>query len=413
MTWLNGAMPGSRWVRPDPRRVVITGLGILTGPCVGKEQYWSALTTDAPESTHRKIIGFNPRDWLDRRHAQRTALFSQIAIAAGLQAYEDAGSPTDDKDAIAVVLGAGNGGAGTLIQGYLDFQRGGREAVSLLNGVISMSNAASANLAFALGSRGPTYSLSSGCTSGTHAVTDAFRMVRDGLADVAYCGGSEAGLLTDSPLTDPMTATLLNLRVHTEEDVARPFDLDRQGFVFSEGAGVVRLETLDAALRRRAHIYAEVLGGANTVDGYDLIQPSPRGEGLGRCMRLALAEAGVDRSEVGHINCHGTGTKHNDQAESDAAIDLFGPDGPALTSTKAVTGHPGAGAGGLEAVALALSIERSLIPQTQWCLDLDPEITADIVRGDAPRPWRPGIGLSNSVGLGGQNGTVVMGPAPD
>ena len=387
---------------------MITGLGILTGPCVGKDDYWSALTTDHPGPTHRRVEGFNARDWLDRRHAQRTALFSQLAVAAGRQAHQDAGSPDDDRDTIAVVLGTGNGGAGTLIQGYLDFQRGGREAVSLLNGVISMSNAGSANLAFALGSRGVTYSVSSGCTSGTHAVADAFRLVRDGLAEVAYGGGSEAGLMTDQPATDPITATLLNLRVHTEEDVARPFDLNRQGFVFSEGAGVVRLETLDAALRRQAHIYAEVLGGANTVDGYDLIQPSPRGEGLRRCMTLALREAGVDSSEVGHINCHGTGTKHNDQAESDAAFDLFGLPGPALNSTKAVTGHPGAAAGGVEAVALALTIDKGLIPQTQWSLTPDPEITADIVRGTEPRPWEPTVALSNSVGLGGQNGTLVL-----
>ena len=193
--------------------------------------------------------------------------------------------------------------------------------------------------------------------------------------------------------------------------MSRPFDIDRQGFILSEGAGVLRLETLDAARARGAHIYAEVLGGANTVDGYDLIQPAPRGEGVRRCMVLALREAGVDATAVRHINTHGTATRHNDQAESDAAVDLFGADGPALNSTKAVTGHPGAAAGGLEAVALALTIERRLIPPTQWCLHLDPEITADIVRG-APRPWEPGIALSNSLGLGGQNGTVVMGPAP-
>ena len=157
---------------------------------------------------------------------------------------------------------------------------------------------------------------------------------------------------------------------------------------------------------------AEVLGGASTVDAYDLIQPAPRGEGLARCMRLAMAEAGVEPHEVGHLNCHGTGTKHNDQAESDAAVDVFGVPTPALTSTKAVTGHPGPAAGGLEAAALALSIHRGLIPQTQWCAELDPEIEADVVVGSSPRPWTPGIGISNSLGLGGMNGSVVMGPAP-
>ncbi|WP_426571824.1 beta-ketoacyl-[acyl-carrier-protein] synthase family protein [Aquihabitans sp. McL0605] len=398
---------------PAPyRRVVVTGLGVLSGPCVGHQDFWAALTTDAPGPTHRKLVGFEPRRWLDRRAVQRTDLFSQVAVAAAKLAFEDAGSPVDDPEGVAVIMGTGNGGAGSLIQAYLDFQEHGRAGVNLLTGVMSMSNAGSANIAFQLGSRGTTYSLASGCASGTHAVGDAFRMVRDGRADVAYCGGAEAAVSGDTPDDDPMASSLLNLRVHTEEPMSRPFDLKRQGFVLSEGAGVLRLETLDAARARGAHIYAEVLGGANTVDGYDLIQPSPRGEGLGRAMRLALREAGADPGEVGHINCHGTGTKHNDQAESDAAVDLFGPDGPALTSTKAVTGHPGAAAGGLEAIALALSIDKALIPQTQWWSTPDPEITADVVVGSAPRPWEPGLGISNSVGLGGQNGTVVMGPAP-
>lgn len=394
------------------RRVVVTGMGVLTGPCVGVDAYWDALTTAMPGPTHRTLVDFEPRTWLHRRVVQRTDRFAQVAVAAAQLAFDDAGAPDDDPDEIAVVLGTGNGGTTSLIDAYLAFQREGRAGVNLLTGVMSMSNAGSANVAFHLGARGATYSVASGCASGTHAVGDAFRMVRDGRADVAYCGGAESAVTGASPAEDPMAASLLNLRVHTEEAVARPFDLDRQGFVLAEGAGVLRLEALDAAVARGARIYAEVLGGANTVDGYDMIHPSPRGVGLARCMRLALREAGVEPAQVRHINCHGTATKHNDQAESDAAMDLFGPDGPALTSTKAVTGHPGAAAGGLEAVALALAIHRGLMPQTQWWATPDPEIEADIVTGSAPRPWQPGIGLSNSVGLGGQNGTVVMGPAP-
>jgi 3-oxoacyl-[acyl-carrier-protein] synthase II len=397
---------------PTARRVVVTGMGVLSGPCVGIGPYWDALTTASPGPTHRKLVDFEPRRWLHRRVVQRTDRFAQVAVAAAQLAFEDAGSPDDDPDEVAVVLGTGNGGTASLIEAYLAFQEHGRAGVNLLTGVMSMSNAGSANVAFHLGARGATYSVASGCASGTHAVGDAFRMVRDGRADVAYCGGAEASVSGDTPNDDPMAASLLNLRVHTEEAVARPFDLHRQGFVLAEGAGVLRLETLDAALARGAHIYAEVLGGANTVDGHDMIHPSPRGVGLARCMRLALREARVEPGEVRHINCHGTATKHNDQAESDAAMDLFGAGGPALTSTKAVTGHPGAAAGGLEAIALALSIDKGLMPQTQWWSTPDPEIEADIVTGTEPRPWTPGIGLSNSVGLGGQNGTVVMGPAP-
>lgn len=392
--------------------MVVTGVGVLSGPCQTPDRFWDALTTSDPGPTHRRIADFDPRRWLDRRAAQRTDLFAQVAVAAAVMAHADAGSPAgDDPEGVAVVMGTGNGGANTLVQAYRDFEARGRAGVNLLTGVMTMSNANSANVAFHLGAKGVTYSVASGCVSGTHAVADAFRLVRDGRAEVAYCGGAEAGLLGDDAEGDPMAASLLNLRVHTPEAMSRPFDVHRQGFVLSEGAAVLRLETLEAAEARGARCYAEVLGGANTVDAYDLIQPAPRGEGLARCVRLALREAGVTPDQVGQINCHGTGTLHNDLAESQAAVDVFGPRTPPLTSTKAVTGHPGPAAGGIEAVALALSIHRGLIPQTQWCTELDPDIEADVVVG-APRPWTPGIGLSNSVGLGGMNGTLVMGPAP-
>lgn len=388
---------------------MVTGVGVLTGPCVGADQFWQALITPDPAPTFRRIEDFEPRRWLDRRLAQRTDRFAQVGVAAAMLARADAGDPVDDLDEVAVVMGTGNGGVPALIRAYDDHRRDGRGGVDLLTGVLSMSSAGSAAIAFALGTRGITYSVASGCTSGTHAVADGYRLVRDGRASVAYCGGAEAGLVGEVPLDDPMSAALLNLRVHTDEQRSRPFDRDRQGFVLAEGAGVLRLEARDAAAERGTRAYAEVLGGANTVDGYDLIQPAPRGEGLARCMRLALREASVDPAEVGEINCHGTGTRHNDQAESDAAMDVFGRPGPALTSTKAVTGHAGAGAGGIEAVALALSIERRIIPPVQGWAAADPAIEADVVV-EGPRPWVPGIAISNSVGLGGQNGTVVLGP---
>lgn len=394
-----------------PRRVVVTGIGVLSGACVGADEYWDALVAEGERPTHRRIEGFEPRRWLDRRAAQRTDLFAQVAVAAAKLAHADAGEPVDDPEAVGVVLGTGNGGARTLVQAYLDHAAGGRANVNLLTGVMTMSNAGAANAAFHLGAKGAVYGVASGCTSGTHAVVDAFRMVRDGRADVAYAGGAEAGLTGERPDDDPMACSLLNLRVHTEEPTARPFDVERQGFVLSEAGAVLRLEALDAARARGVRIYAELLGGANTVDAHDLIHPAPRGEGLARCIRLALREAGVDPAEVGQINAHGTGTHHNDLAESESALDVFGAPGPAMTSTKGVTGHPGPAAGGLEAAALALSIERGLIPPAQGCREVDPAIEADIVVG-APRPWTPGIGLSNSVGLGGQNGTVVMGPPP-
>jgi 3-oxoacyl-[acyl-carrier-protein] synthase II len=394
------------------RRVVVTGLGVLSGPCVGHEELWAALVAPDPSGTHRRIVGFDARQWLDRRRVRRTGLFAQIAVAAARLAHDDAGAPTgDDPERTAVVMGVGAGNPGTAFDNQLAFEQRGREGVDLLTGVLTMVNAGSANIAFDLGTKGPTFSMASGCASGTHAVGEGFHLLRDGRADVAYVGGSEAALLDDDVDADFMAAGLLNLRVHTEEAVGRPFDRDRQGFVFADGAAVLRLETLEGARARGAHIYAELLGGANTVDAHDMIQPAPRGEGLRRCMAVALAQSGVELAAVGQINAHGTGTLHNDQAEVEAAIDLFGPNPPPITGTKGVTGHPGAASGAMEALITALSIERRLIPPVAHTVVPDPALAVDIVRGE-PRPWTPGVAISNSLGLGGQNGSVVLGPAP-
>ncbi|WP_421118976.1 beta-ketoacyl-[acyl-carrier-protein] synthase family protein [Aquihabitans daechungensis] len=392
--------------------MVITGLGALSGPCAGADALWDALTSPTPGPTHRRLVGFDPRTWLDRRAAQRTSRFSQAAVAAYVMARDDAGAFDDDPEAVGIVMALGSGAIHEIVAAHQVAQEQGPDAVSLLHGVVTMTNAAAANVAFTAGAKGPTYALASGCASGTHAVADALHVIRSGRADVVWCGGSETALQRDEGVVDPLVASLRNLRVHTPEDVSRPFDVERQGFVLSEGAAVLRLERLDAARARGARIYAEVLGGANTIDAYDMAQPAPRGEGLQRCMRLALRDAQVEPGDVGHINTHGTGTHFNDQAESEASEDVFGLPGPAHTSTKAITGHPGAAAGALEAVAVALAVHRRLIPQTQWSVEPDTSLTLDVVRGE-PRPWAPGIALSNSVGLGGQNGTIALGPAPD
>lgn len=392
----------------ERRRVVVTGLGALNGPCVGAEELWEAVVAAEPAPTHREVVGFEPRRWLDRRTAQRTDPFAQIAIVAARLAHDDAGSPDDEPERVAVVLGADKGGVhsfGAAVAGYLE---GGPAAVGTLTALLSITNAAAASVALDRGALGTTHAVSSGCTSGTHAIVDGFRLVRDGLADVAFVGGSDASA-GDDVTGRLMDAALRNLRVHTDEDVGRPFDAERSGFIHASGAAVLRLETLEAAEGRGARIYAEVLGGANTVDGHDMIHPAPGGAGLVRSMRLALAEAECEPGEVGFVNCHGSGTRANDQAESDALEAVFGRPGPAVTSTKAVTGHTAAAAGAIEGLLTVLSIHTGLLPQVQWCRRVDPLITADVVTGDSPRPWEPGVALSNSLGLGGQNGTVVFG----
>ncbi len=390
---------------------MVTGVGVLTGAAVGKDEFWDALVAPDPGPTHRKLVDFTPRRWMDRRQVQRTDRYAQAAVGAAMLCHEDAGSPTIDPERTAVVLGTGNGGTITIIEEALRFEAEGRRAVSLLAGVKMMSNASAANVAYRLGTRGQVYGVAGGCASGTHAVIDAARLIRWGEADVVYTGGAEAALMADDPADDPIPAGLIELRVHTTDERCRPFDAERSGFVLSEGAAVLRLESLAAAQARGAHVVAEVLGGANTVDGFDLITPAPRGEGLQRAYRLALEQAGRSPQEVAMVNVHGTATASNDQAENDAIADVFGSPGPAVVSTKAVTGHPGAAAGALEVVATVLSIERCLVPPTQNLRRLDPAITVDVVR-DGPRPWRPGLAISNSLGLGGQNGAVVLGPPP-
>lgn len=391
--------------------MVVTGIGAFVGPVTDAASLWAALMQDPPPETFQKVSGFEPRDWFDRRQAQRTGRFSQLAVAAALTARADADDPVDVAEAVGVVMGSSQGDVPGLLTAAEAFRTGGRRAMAVNFGVITMTNAGSANTAFSLGAKGSTSSISSGCASGTHAVIEAYRLVKSGQADVAYGGGSEASMTTGDPDTDLTAAGLANLRVLTAEKVARPFDLGRSGFVFAEGAAVLRLELLDHARERGVRQYAEVLGGANTVDGHDLVHPAPRGTGVQRAMRLALREAGATPGDVGHVNCHGTGTRANDQAESDAVVDVFGRPGPPVTATKAVTGHPGAASGALEAAILALSVHHRLIPPTRWSVEPDPAIEADVVRG-APRPWSPGIGLSTSVGLGGQNGVLAMGPPP-
>jgi 3-oxoacyl-[acyl-carrier-protein] synthase II len=346
---------------------------------------------------------------MDRRQVQRTDRYAQAGVAAAALCHEDAGSPDIDPERTSVVLGTGNGGTITIIEEALRFSKEGRSGVSLLAGVKMMSNASAANVAYLLGVKGEVVGVAGGCASGTHSIMEAARLVQLGISDVVYTGAAEAALMADDPLEDPIPAGLIELRVHTDQAIARPFDRNRAGFVLSEGAAVLRLETLSAARARGARIYAEVLGGSNTADAFDLITPAPRGEGLQRAFRNALAQAGREPSEVKQVNVHGTATLSNDQAENDAITDVFGSPGPAVTSTKAVTGHPGAAAGSLEAVATILSIERKLIPPTQHLEELDPAITVDVVEG-APRPWEPGLAFSDSLGLGGQNGTVLLGP---
>lgn len=391
------------------RRVVITGIGALTGPAVGADAYWSALLDPPLPATHRRLLSFDPREWMDRRQARRSDRFAQVAVAAGCLAHDDAGAPDVSPDETAVVMGTCVAGLLTTMTEADHLRTGGALAVSPLFGVSFMNNANAAGIAYRLGCRGPAFAVASGCASGTHAIGEAALLVATGRAEVAYAGGSEASLTSDDPRHDLVPAALMNLRVHTTAAVSRPFDRERDGFVYAEGAAVLRLETLDAALARDARIYAEICGYGNTIDAADLIAPEPSGDGLVRAMRQALAGADAAPDEVGFVNAHGTGTIANDLAEASALHAVFGAPGPPINSFKAVTGHSGAGAGALEAAGVALSIHHARIPPTAWVREVDSSLGLDVVVGEA-RSWEPRLSLSNSLSLGGQNGSLALRP---
>ncbi|MFN8039924.1 MAG: beta-ketoacyl-[acyl-carrier-protein] synthase family protein [Acidimicrobiales bacterium] len=398
----------------NARRAVVTGIGVLSGAAVGADAFWAALLEPAPEQTARRLVDFDPKAWLERRLRRHTDPFAQLAAAAADLARRDADLDTTDPERTAVVLGTGNGSAGTAIREYLAYEELGPAGVSPLLGVLTMSNAAASVVALLHQARGTTQAISSGCASGTHAVGEAARLIKHGYADVVFTGAAESFYAAGRDeqaqhISGAMLAGLTNLRVLTRDAVSRPFDVDRDGFVPADGACVLVLEDLDRARARGARIYAEVCGYGNTNDAGDLIAPAADGDGVRRAMELAIAEAGAEPGDVGFVNTHGTATVSNDQAEATAIAKLFGSPGPAVNSIKGTTGHSGPAAGALEAGAVALAIHHRLLPPTGGLRTLDPDITVDVVQG-APRPWEPRLSLSTSLGLGGHNGAVALRP---
>ncbi|HEX6393143.1 MAG TPA: beta-ketoacyl-ACP synthase II [Acidimicrobiales bacterium] len=387
------------------RRVVVTGVGVVA-PCgVGRDAFWAGLLGPAPEGP-RRVEAFDATPIFGPKEIRRVDRFTQFAAVAAAEAVEDAGgvsSFASDPDRTGVIVGTGVGGIETLeeqIKVLLD--RGARRVSPFLVPMM-MGNRGAADISMRYGFRGPCETTVTACAAGTHSVANGARLVATGRCDVVIAGSAEAAM------TETSIAGFTNMTALSTTGVSMPFDAKRDGFVMGEGAGILVLEELDRAVARGAKIYAEVLGAASTADAHHITAPAPQGIGAVTCMELALVDAGVGAEAVTHINAHGTSTPANDLAESQAIVKVFGSPGPAVTSIKGITGHSLGAAGSLEAAALALTIERSLIPPTAGLNDQDPEITIDVVRGQ-PRKWEPGPALSNSFGFGGHNGTLVLGP---
>jgi len=408
------------------RRVAITGMGLVTPVGVGTEKTWAGLLDgksgigpitqfDAGAFATQiagEVSDFDVEQWLKRREAKTMDRFIHFAIAAAEMAREDAKLDITPENAerVGVFVGAGLGGLSTIEQTHKTLlEKGPRHGISpyFVPGIIV--NLAAGQVSIRFGAKGPNYSHVSACSTGAHAIGDAFRSIQRGDADVMVCGGAEA---TVTPLGVGGFNALraLSTRNESPELASRPFDKDRDGFVVAEGAGVLVLEELEQAKARGANIYAEVLGYAANSDAHHITAPAPEGEGAQRCMKAALADGGLPPSAVGYINAHGTSTKMNDANETRAIHAVFGEHARSLmvSSTKSMTGHMLGAAGGVETAVAALVVSRGKVPPTINYTTPDPDCDLDYVPNSA-REAKVDVALSNSFGFGGTNACLIVG----
>ena len=388
------------------RRVAITGVGVVS-PCgIGVEAYWNGLNSAAPEGL-RRIEEFSPEPYFDNpKEARRTDRFTQFALAAADEALTMAGDIGGDPTRKGVWIGTGIGGLTTLEDQVLVNEHKGPRRVSPFMVPMLMANAASAAISMKYGWQGPCENTCTACAAGTQSIGNAYRLIASGLCDAMVTGSSE------SVMTPTCIAGFTNMTAMSADNVSRPFDRDRNGFVLAEGAGVLVLEDLESAKARGATILAELMGAASNADAHHITAPSPGGVGAITCMRTAIADAGLTPADITYVNAHGTSTPLNDAAEAAAIADVFGATPPAVTSFKGVTGHALGGAGSLEAVGVVLGMQHRAIPPTAGFENVDPDMAPiDLVIGE-PRDWTPAPVLSNSFGFGGHNGCIVIGPPP-
>ncbi len=384
------------------RRVAVTGMGAVTCCGVGLDALWEQLLHPTLGGT-RSVDDFDPGQWFGPKEARRLDRFAQLAIVASELARSDAGELVVDPGRAGVIIATGVGGFETLVEQVLLCDRKGPGRVSPFLVPMMMANAGAANVSMRFGWHGPSEAVVTACAAGTHAVGAAARLVASGRCDVAIGGGSEASI------QEVAIGAFTNMTALSTSGVSRPFDVRRDGFVIAEGAAALVLEDMERAIERGARIYAEVLGAASTADAHHITAPDPQGAGAVACMELALEDARLSASDIGHINAHGTSTPLNDLAEARAIHKVFGAPGPPVTSAKGLLGHGLGAAGAIEAVASVLSIFHETIPPTAGLEQLDPEIGLDVVAGE-PRAFPAAPVISNSFGFGGHNGCLVLAP---
>ena len=410
---------------PEQRRVVVTGIGLVTPLGTGVEKNWDALIAGRsgirrisrfsnleayPSQIAGEVPDFSPADFIEPKEIKKMDLFIQYAVAAAVMAMTDSGLKIDTElaEQVGVIIGVGLCGIDTIETTKEAILQGGPRKISPFFIPKVISNLAPGQIAIRHGAKGINLTPTSACASGTHAIGEAYHLIQRGLQDAVITGGAESAI---TPLAVGGFAAMkaLSTRNDEPERASRPFDRDRDGFVIAEGSGVLILEERERALQRGAKIYAEVVGYAANGDAHHMTAPAPEGEGAARCMRLALKDAGLAPTDVDYINAHGTSTEYNDANETMAIKKVFGEQTAklAVSSTKSMTGHLLGAAGAVEGVFSALSLHHGLIPPTINYDNPDPQCDLDYVPNEA-RKADLKVVLSNSFGFGGTNACVIL-----
>ncbi len=406
------------------RRVVITGVGLVTPIGLGRDETWSALCagkSGIAEITRfdtacfeTRIAGevknFNPEDFLPKKEARRIERFIAYSLAATRMAMEDSGLSinSSNSERIGVLTGCGLGGLSVLETTARLIDQKGPGRVSPFFIPMMIGNMAPGMIAISFGAKGPNASVATACAAGTHSVGDAFKIIQRGAADAMITGGMES-VITPTCIAGFNAMKALSTRNDDPEKASRPFDSDRDGFVVGEGSGILILEELDFALERGARIYAEVVGYGMSGDAFHMTAPAPGGEGAARCMQAALKDAGLCGTEIDHINAHGTSTQMNDLYETMAIKSVFKDHAYriAISATKSMTGHLLGGGGGIEAVFTVLAIQQGIVPPTLNLDNPSPECDLDYVPNQA-RKKHVAYAMSNSFGFGGTNACLIL-----
>ncbi len=405
------------------RRVVVTGMGLISPLGIGVEKNWRAVcegksgiglitrfdTSDFPVKIAGEVKGFNPEDYIEHKEVKKMDTFIHFAVSCSQMAMQDSGFQITEENAsrVGVLIGVGLGGLPAIEKYHNVFLSRGVRKITPFFIPLVIPNLASGQVSINLGAKGPNSCVVTACAAGTHAIGDAYKLIKGGYADVMVAGGSESVI---SPLAVGgfSAAKALSTRNDDPEGASRPFDKDRDGFVMGEGCGSLILEEREGAIKRGAKIYAEIAGYSLSGDAYHITAPAPNGDGAARCMRQALDDGGVNPEDIEYINAHGTSTIA-DVNETQAIKTVFGHHAKklAVSSTKSMTGHLLGGAGGVEAIFSILAISRGVIPPTINLRTPDPLCDLDYVPNHA-REKKITWALSNSFGFGGTNGVLVF-----